>query len=243
MLTVVLSYWTDTQSAWRNTYTYNPEYVFRMIAMIERHLTLPHEIVVLTDSPRPFYGFRTVPIEPRLFVPGKRFQKLMIFRPDAAELFGERILMMDLDCVIAGNIDSLVDRPEDIVLWANPAGGRTHYNTSLILLRAGTRNQVWTEFDPAKAVKLINNERLSGTDQAWVSRILRDEATWTQADGVYSFKNDYMRQNRVHIPDARIISFHGRYSPALPEVASRYPWVREHYYGSEKENHRQTAGQ
>jgi hypothetical protein len=48
---------------------------------------------------------------------------------DAADIFGERFVCMDLDCVIGGPLDPLFDRPEDLVLFKGTAPDRP-YNGS-----------------------------------------------------------------------------------------------------------------
>jgi hypothetical protein len=97
--------------------------VRRLQEMVARHCTVPHQFAVITDRPRLFTGdrdIRVIPIDKTTHVPGTCFTRLMTFHPQGRELIGERILQLDLDTVIVGNIDHLVTREEPLVLWKNP---------------------------------------------------------------------------------------------------------------------------
>ena len=234
MITVVFFLWHDPQSQWRSEYTYDFDYVHRAMQMVDEHLTVSHEFVLVTDYYMPRFhdvdNFRIIPIDKNLYIPGKRYQKLMIFKPDAEELFGKRILMLDLDNVILNNIDDLVSRTEDIVLWKNPTNHKnTKYNTSVVLLKAGSRPFVWTEFNIRHVPTIIRRERLSGTDQAWVSRILDGEATWTKDDGICSFTYDFIKPEINIGSDVKILSFNGRISPMSKVVKEKYPYIYNYY--------------
>lgn len=231
MLTVCCFLWRDPKSAWRSVYRYGPEHVAALQRMLSRYLSQPHELVCITDDPHGLpEGVRPVPLDASLALPGKRFQKLMIWRPDAAEWLGARILMLDLDIVLTQPLDPLVDRPEDVVLWANPAWPgkprkRARYNTSIVLLSAGARRNVWEAWDPDRGPRAVQASGLRGTDQVWVSLQLAGEATWTAEDGVYSWAKHVERHG---LPDdARAVMFHGPRSPC--ELSRRHHWIRENY--------------
>lgn len=237
MITVVFFLWHDDMSAWRREYIYGWEFVRRSIRMVDEHLSLPHEFVCATDDIKGAMmhlpgNVRIVNIPESLAIPSKRFQKLMVFHPNAADFFGERMLLMDLDNVVVDSIDSIVDRKEDIVLWENPSNRlNTRYNTSIVLLSAGCRPHVWTELDMKSVVDVVSRERLSGTDQAWVSRMLKDEATWTKDDGIYSYRVDHLRAGVQYINGTKIICFHGNISPLSDVVGKKHPWIQEAYLG------------
>jgi hypothetical protein len=157
--------------------------------------------------------------------PGKRFPKLSLFRRDAAQWLGERVLYLDLDCVIVGSLDPIVARDEPLVLWRNPHFGErpqwAPYNSSQILLTAGCRPDIHEAFDPALGVP-----QWDGDDQDWLSaHVPRDNPHWDHTHGVW---------NQSQIPGARlpagarVVHFPGRRDPASPEVQRRHPWIREH---------------
>lgn len=174
---------------------FNATHVNIWAAQIRRHCTLDIELACVTDMPEGIDASIRI-IAPPGFHDGLQTQKwrggrpscyrrIALFRPDAADVFGaERIVSMDLDVVIGGRIDSILDRPEDIVLCASSqTGARWVYNGSMVLLTAGARPRVYTEFTPERAE--IASTQFVGSDQAWLAYALgRGEATWTPADGV-----------------------------------------------------------
>lgn len=183
--------WFDPQGKYNGRHGYGVENVNQLKRAVDARLSLPHEFVVVTQPER-FLGFdpdiRVVPIDESLIRDGKRWPKLMVFRPDAGELIGKRILMLDLDADVCGPLDALAGRPEDFVGWRNPnpAPRHTVLNSSIVLLTAGARPQVWRSFNIDEATAFAKADRRGGSDQAHVSRILGDgEAMWTEADGVY----------------------------------------------------------
>jgi hypothetical protein len=209
--------------------------------MVARHYPHPHRFLCITDDAAGLDpDVETIPLwNDFAHVPsphgGKNpscYRRLRLFHPEIASVFGERFVSLDLDCVIVGDLTPLWDRPEDFVAWGdtNPLPG-SHYNGSMMLLRAGARPQVWTEFDPATSPQLALRARCFGSDQGWISYCLGPgEARWTQADGVYSFRNDIMPANVARLPaNARIIFWHGHVDPWSNYAQANCPWVREHY--------------
>jgi hypothetical protein len=236
MITVACFLWFDPHGKNNDIYVYGPEHVAILKRMVARHLTLPHRFVCITDrKPSELPGIDTVPIDKTYHIARSRFVKLMTFRPDAAEAIGTRILQLDLDTVIVRNIDALVDRPEDLVLWRNPNFGgpkRARYNTSMVLLTAGSRPEFWDRFDPSRTPAMLRKD-WGGTDQAWISHLASaDEAHWTDADGVYGAGRllDIVPGVQTRLPDnARIVFTPGRRMPAMGETQASHPWIVEHY--------------
>ena len=171
MLIVATYYWSDPTRAGRG-YTFNHDHVRTLRNMVERNLTIPYRFVCVTDDK--IDGVDTVPLDWRKHVPGTIFMRLMQHNPDIADVLGKRILSLDLDIVITGNIDHIAGRPEDIVLWRNPnfpQPRRAFYQSSVQLFSAGARPQLWNEFDPRETTKWVN-WRFGGAEQAWISERL-----------------------------------------------------------------------
>jgi hypothetical protein len=235
-LAVVCFLWHDPKSKWRDVFWYGPEHVVVLRNMAARHLTIPHRFLCVTDRPELLPAdIETVPLDTSLITPSERYAKLMIWRPDAAELFGaERILAFDLDVVITGNIDHLVEHDHPVALWANPRFPqqpirRSRYNTSLVYLRAGARPDVWEQFDIHTSPDAVRATGVCGTDQGWVSMVLGDTAHGFGCEaGIYSFRIHVQRLGRLP-QDARLVSFHGNISPHLRTIQEAHPWVRKHY--------------
>jgi hypothetical protein len=182
--------------------------------MCSRHLP-PHRFVCIADRDVP--GVETLPISTRALRWGKRYPKLQVWRDDMP--LGARVLLLDLDCVILGDLSPLLDREDDVVLWRDPSSRRdaVRYNTSMVLLRVGSHPEVWDDFSPGRG-----RRRGPGTDQAWVREALGpDMPTWDAGDGVLSYKSHC----RPNLPgNARVVFFHGN-----PKPWALDGWVKEHY--------------
>lgn len=205
--------------------------------MVARHYPRPHRFVCVTDDPAGLDASVTVVPLWRdharlrsLHGAGKPscFRRLKAFSAAAAQWFGPRFVSLDLDCVIVADLRPLWDRPEDFVIWAGQHP-TTPYNCSMYLLATGARRQVWETFDPVSSPQRAALAGHYGSDQAWISACLGPhEATWTQADGIYSFRNDLKRKTETLPSNARVVFFHGHRDPWDP-FCQELAWVREHY--------------
>ena len=233
MLTVCTFLWFDPRGVRNDIYVYNETHVRRLKQMVERNLILPHEFICVSD--RKIDGIKTIPLDFTTFVHGTRFAKLMMYAPEGP-LAGKRLLYLDLDCVVTGNLTPLVERDEDLVLWRNPnfgAPGRARYNTSIILHTAGTRPEFWTEFDRKTTLATVQQATgWGGTDQAWVSyRASPEEAHWTDVDGVYGAGRlgDSVHGAGTDLPpNAKIVFFPGRRTPWTPGITEKHPWISQY---------------
>jgi hypothetical protein len=228
MITVVQFLWFNPNERRNSQYVYTCHNVNRAKRAISANLRVPHRFVVVSDRSEGFDpDIKVVPLDMSAFPHRGRYPKLMVFRHDAAELFGERILMVDLDVCVAGDLTPLVERKEDVVFWdGNPdprfaKKGHPLYNTSIVLLRAGSRPEVWDRFDRETTPALVKAENKDGSDQVWVSKIIPGEATWDQKDGIY-----LAREIGATLPgNARLVFFPGKENPSLKSTRRRYPWA------------------
>lgn len=233
VITVCAYLWYDPNGKRNNTYIYDDEHPRLLQRQVDKNLTLPHRFVCISDRDIP--GVETVKIDMATHVPRSRYAKLMTFRPDIASILGERILQLDLDTVITRNIDPIVDREEDLVLWRNPCFGinrrRTRYNTSILLYRAGTRNDIYTDFDVKRTPREMA-EISTGTDQAWISyKVGEGSPHWSHKHGIYNAGTlqDASPTRRVALPDdARIVMFPGKRDPSMESIQERFPWIKEY---------------
>lgn len=220
--------------------TFGPETVNVLRRMVARHYPAPHRFVCVTNDLAGLdpevevvpdrADFAAIP-NPHGATNPSCYRRLRLFAPDAAEVFGERFVSLDLDCVITGDLRPLWDRPEAFVAWGdtNPQKG-SHYNGSMLLLTAGARPQVWTAFDPKRSPARAKAAGCFGSDQGWISYCLGPrEAKWTTADGVYSFRC-HLAATPGLPANARVVMFHGRLDPWAKTVRARYPWVQEHWH-------------
>jgi hypothetical protein len=235
MITVAAFWWRDPAVAHKARYTYTERDVLALKNSVARYLRQPHRFVCVTSEKLTSGQIEAIPLDMTTFVPGTRYAKLQLFKPDVAKDLGERILYLDLDTVPVNYLDPLVDRDEDLVLFRNPnfteGGKRAFYNTSVMLIRAGSRPEFWTEFDPvrtpAKCAKVYG-----GSDQAWISiRASRDEAYWDHTHGVYGAGRlgDKNPDTATTLPEnARLVLFPGNRHLSQSEVRKKHPWIDEH---------------
>lgn len=232
--TVVIS-WLWAQPNGRAKYTAEHVNIWR--GMLERNLSIDHEVACVTDMPEGIDPrVRIIPL-PRDFedvrIPTWRegrpqcFRRLSIFRPDAADLFGaERIVSMDLDVVIAASLDSLFAGAEDFRICRGTASGRS-FNGSIYMLRAGSRTKVYTEFTPERAAEA--GRRHVGSDQSWLARCLAGAPTWGPEHGVVSI------QQRHTVPSPRLVTYPGTLKPWMVAEYGADPMAVRHYRGARRD--------
>lgn len=218
---------------------YTVDDVRRLQRAVARNLTVPHEFVVITDRPElfvddPVTHIRVVPINWATHVPGTCYVRLMTFHPNGAEIFGaDRLLQIDLDTLIVGNIDHIVNRSEDLVLWRNPARhpsrpGRAIYNTSILLHKLASYPEVWQTFVDMKSEgKFIPCK----DDQWFLSDAFGEDMPFFDGvcDGVYRIARADTPGSGVHgvLPDnACIVFFTGSEGKwTNPTIRDENPWV------------------
>lgn len=87
---------------------FDPEYVYRMQRAVSLNLDVPHDFAVITDMPE-LYRCRT--LEPMDNLKGY-WQKITLFAPERWRQYaGDRVLYLDLDTVVMGNITELATYP------------------------------------------------------------------------------------------------------------------------------------
>jgi len=231
--------------------SYGPRQVHTLRDMVARHYPHPHRFICVTDDPAGLdAGVEVVPLwDDHASLPNPSFRggpscyrRLRVFARDVEPLLGSRFLCLDLDVVITASLEPLLDRPEAFVAWKNP-NPLWPYNGSMFMLTAGSRPQVWEQFNPASSPAIANAAGCRGSDQGWMSYVLgRDEATWGPEDGVYSYQDEILGRHRrtavtqrlrrqpPELPaNARLVVFHGAVDPWEPQAAQITPWVKEHY--------------
>jgi len=247
MLTICSFFWIDP--ARRRSVQLTPEDVRIWRNMVSRNLTVPHRIVCVTHRPDLVEDFiEVMPLDPEKHVPGTCCVKLQAHKIGGVAKEGDRVLLMDIDCVVTGSLDDLVQRDEPAVFWRNPnfeVGGRRGFlQGSMQLFTVGTTDILWRDFDP-KTTPGWMNRRFGGAEQAWISERLNtaypdagwqwDVPHWTDADGVYGagrlFNGEMDNGVQSELPEnARIVFTPGDRSPSQPEFMAAHPWAREFYH-------------
>lgn len=229
MLTVMTWLWKQPNG--RENYT--AEMVNVWAAMVRRNLTLDHEIACVTDDatgidpsiriiepPRDFEGVKIPTWGDAL---PQCLRRLSMFRPDAADIFGERFVNMDLDCVIGESLDPLFDIDADFCMYRGTSGKRP-YNGSMLLMTAGARPQVYEDFSVEGAA--YAGRMFVGSDQAWISHCLGwGERTWGDEHGVLWWGN---RKREIRGPK-RVMFFPGFPKPwHVPKGDPEFEWINRH---------------
>lgn len=229
-ITVVVWKW----NGWRAVY--NADHVNAFERMLRQHLSVPHRMLCITDDPKgvncetfPLWDKPVVATLPRK---PNCYKRLRMFSDWAADAIGDRFISMDLDAVIMRNIDHIIQRDDDFVILE---GRAAPYNGSLWMHRPGTRTQVWDDFDPrtspaeAAACKRSNGKSYYGSDQAWISHKLPDEAKYThEADGVCQFGGAIHNGMAIQ-KDQSIVFFAGGLKPWDAHFAGVCPALHNEY--------------
>jgi len=226
-LTVVCFKWATP--GYRAVFT--SEHVNILRRMVLRHYPVQHRFLCITDDPKGLDdGIESFPIwDDHRAVPnptgGGRpscYLRLKLWAPEMAAVLGPRWVMLDLDCVITGDLRPLFDRPEDVVMWQSPTN-EWPYNGAMMMANSGARPQVWEQFDPKESPRITNKRGYRGSDQAWLSHIIPGESTWGEKDGVWFMQR--MRPRDRLPKDCRIVFT----TAGDPPWKLNHPWAREHY--------------
>jgi hypothetical protein len=205
-------------------------------AMIRRHYLKPHRFICVTDDysgldagvetmalPVSFHELAN-PQGPRF---PSCYRRLWNFSKEAAVL-GERILALDIDVVITGELEPLVERDDDFVSWTDPRFGWHKVPGGIYLLRTGAHTDVWESFDPHRSPAIAAAAGCKGSDQAWMSYKLHPaKAAWTTSDGLYSMK--WLPKGTSLPSGVRVVSTPGDLKPWSPVLQAMYPWIRKHW--------------
>jgi hypothetical protein len=205
-------------------FNYSADAVNKLAVAISNNLSLPHDIVCITDDA----AFLRSDIRPiRLWSDARNLRgcwtRLKAFSPEMREIIGPRFVWVDLDALVTASLDPLFARTEEIVLLrAHSILGMPH-NGSMVMMNAGARPQVWQSFDPSLSKGLIREHGLIGTDQAWITYTLgTSEATWGTEDGVMLFRTDCVPDVPAH---SRLVFFAGTYKPHMKSSRALAPWI------------------
>ncbi|MEN6621486.1 MAG: hypothetical protein ABFD50_08065 [Smithella sp.] len=231
MIRIVTWLWGNKDPHPKKKIHFTHEHVNRLASMVSRNISIPYEMVCITDNPEGIdNSIRCVELWDDLRDMGGCYTRLKAFSKEMKYIIGPRFMWLDLDTVIVDDITPLIDNKNDFMMWGDTAP-RTPYNGSMVLMDAGARSEVWTSFDRRNSP--IQGKRLGhvGTDQAWIGACLGpNEKRWTKEDGVYSFRVHFKRHNRIDLyKGARIVFFHGSSDPSQPEIQNAYPWVKHHW--------------
>ncbi len=221
-LTIVTWWWGEK---------YPEHYVRRLEASVRRHLKEPHRFLCVSDHV--IDGIETVEVkDPGLTKHKGCIVRLRLFdevwQRDIGIRTGDRVVNMDLDSVVTGQLDPLFCRPDSftILVGAN-AANPCPYNGSLFMLRAGSHAEVWDDFTLAELATIPRHE--FPDDQGWLAHKLPNVSGWNVGpqSGVYAFQKPQWPNGDDLPKDARLVVFPGWRDPAKFVHLS---WVKEHWH-------------
>lgn len=219
---------------------YGPEYVNRLFGAVKRNLTKDFTFNCFTENPADLSG--DICIQPLPFKGiDSWWNKLYLFSEEMP--IKGQIFFIDLDTLITGNIDHLVDPEGFVVLrdfYSERARGVSTTDMGSGLMAWDTTNgqpypEIWTKFiqNPTASVKSL---RPHG-DQRWIQKFVHDRKYWQDLfpKEVVSFK---VHCNKGLPSDAKVVCYHGK--PSIPESikqTNRVPhftippqaWVKDHW--------------
>lgn len=243
-LAIVTFLWDDENYKDRGKITFGAGHVNKLGRALRRNCTLDFDFVLVTDAPESQYeqfteADRIVPLWSDWRSLGGCYVRLKAFQEETGKLLAnKRFMWLDLDIVITGNIDHLVDHDHDFWSWldVNPP---TPYCGSVMGMKVGARPQVWDDFKGSSSK--AQTKHYIGTDQAWIGHCLGiQEKTFGREHGIYSYqKHIYSReqtekmQRKANQPcdpalpeDACMVVFHGDVDPSICGGS----WVKEHWF-------------
>ncbi|MBP5985585.1 MAG: hypothetical protein KA538_00200 [Azonexus sp.] len=242
---------------------YPAYYVNRLYAGVQRHLSRPFRFFCVTDDAsgiRPEVEIIPLPVEPfaaqiaTTLAESKRkgaFGKISLFKPGLIDASGP-ILGFDLDVVITGPLDELIDfAPGKICMrhdWLGARRGRPDGHGSVFRYDPGQHGYLYNDFatDPAGSIR---NHKFS--EQKYTSSVAQKHGDFEYFPGkwIASFKRDAMRFPPLnfllepHLPaTARVMCFHG--NPKMEEAVEGFKagfsrhtrpctWLREQWAESD----------
>lgn len=190
---------------------YDPEYVDRLQRAVKLHLTLiPYEFVCITDR-EDLHGEGRTCVKPQNGWPGW-WSKINLFDPAHYPEGTDRVLYLDLDCVVTGSLDGIASRAEPLTMISNfgPNWRHSPVNSSCMTFDPHDVHvqEIMIEFfmNPSKFMKELHG------DQCFIWRSYGAEliARFTTEECI-SYK--YHCRGKNLPKDARVVVFHGKPDP------------------------------
>lgn len=220
---------------------YSVDYVVRLERMARRYLRSWFRFVCLTDQAAAFKGtgIETVSIASRADVPANGrgyWAKIELFRPgvfSGAADPRERVLYLDLDSLIVGDLAPLAEYPGHLALITDVIAGDTKARATVdrygrqIVRRFNSSAMVWTANDRILSPLYYDwtpdvAARLS-TDQDWIGE------QCAVADGMpYEWFPRISRQQPPWPSEAKVVLVK---KPKCHQAVDRWPWFEQAWGG------------
>lgn len=190
---------------------YGPDYVQVLSDMLARNLSERDDAKMwcLTDDPDSLPD-DVLPIVHNPELPGW-WQKVYLFSKAMPWAIGDRVAYFDLDTVIVGRLEDLVQRKGIIEDWAWPG-----FNSSVMVWDHGEHAQVWDDFTPDVMTRpseplaaVLPAGEVNGGDQEWIHQAAPDFPLLPR-EWCVSYR--WSGQGEPP-PEAKVVCFHGAPKP------------------------------
>lgn len=196
---------------------YHPEYVHRLKYQVAKNLSLEHEFKCITDHPLDDVDC----VKPIVDWPGW-WQKLSVFKPGLTSGLN---LLMDIDVVIVGELDSVVKTYGTHTLSAPRDWSKGTLAAPFVLWTPSVQTEeIWNRFTTDVMQRKSPGGKQYG-DQNWMDEVCGDWWTEIEPPTVCSYKW-HCRGQKLPPNGARVVCFHGKPDyPDCPEHVNG--WIAE----------------
>ena len=210
---------------------FRADYVNALYRGIAENYHKPFRFVCMTNMPHGLLPeVEALPLPDMVDIPSPHgdtfpscYRRLWLFSAEAAEVLPGRVVCIDVDAVICGDVTKFFDRHEDCVMWHDTTNKRLKYSGGLWMIRTGTRTHVWDTFDPVESPKLAGAAGWFGSDQAWMSYCLDGEASWGREQGLFRTR-DIVAGSEVLIAQTP-----SQYKPWTQSFKTQFPHLYAHW--------------
>jgi hypothetical protein len=164
---------------------YGVDYVERLRNMVARHMSVPYEFVCLTDDPNPIPGVRLI-YQRAAGYSKLWWHKVHMFDPNLP--LSGRILYLDLDVVVCGDLSRLVSNLTNEFMGIQDFNRKFNpnwkiLNSSTMSWEHRSQSHIWDKFvaNPSHA------QRLHG-DQDWIWQCAKDKIKFWPWELIQSYK-------------------------------------------------------
>lgn len=221
---------------WKWGTKYHAGYVERLARGLAKNLSCEYDLTCMSDtklSAQGLPGARVLRLVDkqgltkikgcyvRLQMFSREFQQSCDVAP------GERMVCIDLDCVVTGKLDSTFDRNTSFtILQGANSSNPCPFNGSLWTFVAGKHQDLWSEFSIRAASRVPYYE--FPDDQGWMHARMPNADGWLcgPSSGIWSFRKRGWPSGDALPDEAKIVFFPGGKDPS--QVTS-LDWVRENW--------------
>ena len=224
---------------------YNARHVNILYKNCLKNIDIPFKFTCITDNKRGLNkDIQTIPVWNDFEKYGWCYRRLKTFSKEMIPILGERILSIDLDCIILKNITSLIDNDNDFMIWKSGTN-RAPFSGSMWMMNIGIHQDIWDDFKEEdlistghKHYQYQNKYAIQagfnvGSDQSWLNYKLANKNIkyWSPNDGIYNFRTIFGRksQNYDALNKAKIIFFSGSADPSQRKLQQKHPWIKKYW--------------